>query len=74
MCLGRVGELAMAEKMEQLQHQREIHHNLDKMQDQQRMMACPAWVFEALFKALTTFLTLPLFRVLNMSITFSLHG
>jgi|TARA_R110002020_G_scaffold380744_1_gene591897 hypothetical protein len=35
------GEMAMAAKMEELQHQREMHHNLDKMQDQQRMMA---WV------------------------------
>ena len=35
------GEMAMAAKMEQLQHQREMHDNLDKMQDQQRMMA---WV------------------------------
>jgi len=35
------GEMAMAAKMEQLQHQREMHQNLDKMQDQQRMMA---WV------------------------------
>ena len=35
------GEMAMAAKMEELQHKREMHHNLDKMQDQQRMMA---WV------------------------------
>lgn len=35
------GEMAMATKMEELQHRREMHHNLDKMQDQQRMMA---WV------------------------------
>ena len=35
------GEMAIAQKMEQLQHQREMNQNLDKMQDQQRMMA---WV------------------------------
>ena len=35
------GEIAMAQKLEQLEHQREMHHNLDKQQDQQRMMA---WV------------------------------
>mgnify|MGYP003133840656 FL=1 len=45
------GELAMAEKMEQLQHQREIHHNLDKMQDQQRMMAWVAMGSMVLFVA-----------------------
>ena len=31
----------MAQKMEELEHKREIHNNLDKMQDQQRLMA---WV------------------------------
>ena len=35
------GEIAMAQKMEELEHRREIHENLDKMQDQQRYMA---WV------------------------------
>ncbi len=35
------GEMAMAQKIEQLEHQREMHKNLDKMQDQQRLMA---WV------------------------------
>ena len=35
------GEMAIAQKMEQLQHQREMNQNLDIMQDQQRMMA---WV------------------------------
>ena len=35
------GELAMTAKIEQLQHQREMNQNLDKMQDQQRLMA---WV------------------------------
>ena len=34
-------EMAIASKMEQLSHQREMNKNLDKMQDQQRMMA---WV------------------------------
>ena len=35
------GEIAMAQKMEELEHKRELHNNLDKMQDQQRLMA---WV------------------------------
>ena len=35
------GEIAMAKKIEDLEHQREMHRNLDKQQDQQRMMA---WV------------------------------
>ena len=35
------GEFAMAKKIEELEHQREMHKNLDKMQDQQRLMA---WV------------------------------
>ena len=35
------GEFAMAKKIEELEHQREMHRNLDKMQDQQRLMA---WV------------------------------
>ena len=34
-------EISMAQKMEELEHKREIHNNLDKMQDQQRLMA---WV------------------------------
>ena len=35
------GELAMAEKMEQLQAQRDMNENLDKMMDQQRWIC---WV------------------------------
>ena len=35
------GEMAMAKKMEELQHQRDMHENLDRQMDQQRMMA---WV------------------------------
>ena len=35
------GEFAMAKRIEELEHQREMHKNLDKMQDQQRLMA---WV------------------------------
>jgi hypothetical protein len=35
------GEFAMAKRIEELEHQREMHRNLDKMQDQQRLMA---WV------------------------------
>ena len=35
------GEIAMAQKMEELEHRRENHENLDKMQDQQRYKA---WV------------------------------
>ena len=33
------GEMAMAHKVAQLEHQRNMNENLDKMQDQQRMMA-----------------------------------
>ena len=35
------GEIAMAQKMEELEHKRELHNNLDKMQDQQRLIC---WV------------------------------
>ena len=35
------GEFAMAKRIEELEHQREMNRNLDKMQDQQRLMA---WV------------------------------
>tara|TARA_Y100000401_G_C8284311_1_gene205204 strand:+ start:603 stop:962 length:360 start_codon:yes stop_codon:yes gene_type:complete len=35
------GEMAMAKKMEELEHQRAMHENLDRQMDQQRMMA---WV------------------------------
>ena len=35
------GEMAMAKKMEELQHQIDMHENLDRQMDQQRMMA---WV------------------------------
>ena len=43
------GEMAMAHKVAQLEHQRNMNENLDKMQDQQRMMA---WVAMALLLAL----------------------
>jgi len=45
------GELAMASKMEQLQHQREMNENLDRMMDQQRMMAWDAMGSMVLFTA-----------------------
>lgn len=46
------GELAMATKIEQLQHQREMHENLDRMMDQQRMMAWVAMGSMVLFTAM----------------------
>tara|TARA_R100000742_G_C4261398_1_gene79190 strand:- start:392 stop:760 length:369 start_codon:yes stop_codon:yes gene_type:complete len=42
-------EMAIASKMEQLSHQREMNKNLDKMQDQQRMMAWVAMCSMVLF-------------------------
>ena len=34
------GEMAMAHKVEQLEHQRNMNENLDKMMDQQRWICC----------------------------------
>ena len=48
------GEIAMAQKMEELEHRREIHENLDKMQDQQRYMA---WVALAIMIVMTKILS-----------------
>tara|TARA_Y100000593_G_C4118258_1_gene241328 strand:+ start:125 stop:511 length:387 start_codon:yes stop_codon:yes gene_type:complete len=45
------GELAMASKIEQLEHQRQMHENLDRMMDQQRMMAWVAMASMVLFTA-----------------------
>ena len=45
------GEIAMAKKIEDLEHQREMHRNLDKQQDQQRMMAWVAMGSMVLFVA-----------------------
>ena len=42
----------MATKIEQLQHQREMHENLDRMMDQQRMMAWVAMGSMVLFTAM----------------------
>ena len=46
------GEIAMAKKIEDLEHQREMHRNLDKQQDQQRMMAWVAMGSMVLFVAI----------------------
>ena len=50
------GELAMAQKIEQLEHQRQMHENLDRMMDQQRMMA---WVAMGSMVVFTGLLFLP---------------
>ena len=50
------GELAMATKMENLQHQREMHENLDRMMDQQRLMA---WVAMGSMVVFTLIMFLP---------------
>tara|TARA_R100000315_G_C5202832_1_gene119519 strand:+ start:603 stop:965 length:363 start_codon:yes stop_codon:yes gene_type:complete len=50
------GELAMTAKIEQLQHQREMNQNLDKMQDQQRLMA---WVAMGSMVFFTAIMFLP---------------
>ena len=46
------GEMAMAHKVAQLEHQRNMNENLDKMQDQQRMMAWVAMGSMVLFVAM----------------------
>ena len=43
------GEMAMAHKVAQLEHERNMNENLDKMQDQQRMMAWLAMASMVLF-------------------------
>jgi len=50
------GELAMASKIEKLEHERQMHENLDRMMDQQRMMA---WVAMGSMVVFTGLLFLP---------------
>tara|TARA_A100000172_G_scaffold7971_1_gene4418 strand:- start:7333 stop:7713 length:381 start_codon:yes stop_codon:yes gene_type:complete len=61
------GELAMAQKIEQLEHQRQMHENLDRMMDQQRMMAWLAMGSMVVFTGLLFLPQLDGSKIINFS-------
>ena len=61
------GELAMAQKIEQLEHDRDMHENLDRMMDQQRMMAWLAMGSMVVFTGLLFLPQLDGSKIINFS-------
>lgn len=61
------GELAISQKIEQLEHERIMHENLDRMMDQQRLMAWVAMGSMVLFTGLLFLPQLDGSKIINFS-------